>query len=345
MRIKFNTFIVILSVLSKACLMLPLASVITQVRWMHFQQRQKLIDFQLLDAASRGPLGSVCALFRVRNTLVIAAAALTVSAIGFEAVLQQSVNIGSWIYIPNISDLQNIRSETFNSWLREFRPVTAETYYSILQRGKYPAPVNVNFPCDSQECYSKLYSTMGFCSSCTNITDVIDTVCDIKGQCSSTLPTGQILHESSRAMTFSANPITDREEFSDRTLLANFSVLGAVPAPQSTIVKAPVRLGHMCQVNLCARVFQAFTPGGVAPFLLPVECDFARIENTRKVISGNETHIEIVFPEATTLSMIFPYTDGVCQKTTGRWPRPHFTFKADSTSVASLRSFFAYVFN
>ncbi|KAL9110065.1 MAG: hypothetical protein Q9227_005404 [Pyrenula ochraceoflavens] len=144
-------------------------------------------------------------------------------------------------------------------------------------------------------------------------------------------------------MTFSTAPIIDSESISDRTPLADFTVLAAIPIPQNTVLNGSLRLAHMCEVDLCARVFQAETVGGMAIALRENEC--AQIKHTRRIKSRNATHFEVVFPEATPISMISPDNGGKCRNFPSNWQNPNPIFRADLTSVTSLRSFFTSMFN
>jgi hypothetical protein len=59
-----NTVVAILAATSKSLLMFAVSAGIGQVKWNWFGQRdRRLIDLELLDEASRGPLGSVQVLF------------------------------------------------------------------------------------------------------------------------------------------------------------------------------------------------------------------------------------------------------------------------------------------
>lgn len=61
-----NTIISILATFTKASLLLPVAEIVVQLKWLYFQARvQRVSDLQIFDDASRGPLGSIRLLWRV----------------------------------------------------------------------------------------------------------------------------------------------------------------------------------------------------------------------------------------------------------------------------------------
>lgn len=61
-----NTIVSIIATLTKASLLLPVAEVVVQLKWLYFQARdQRVADLQVFDDASRGPLGSLRLLWRI----------------------------------------------------------------------------------------------------------------------------------------------------------------------------------------------------------------------------------------------------------------------------------------
>ncbi len=66
LHMTLNTFVAFFSTLSKAAFMLPIAEAISQCKWNWFRRDQPLLDFETFDEASRGFLGSVALLGRVR---------------------------------------------------------------------------------------------------------------------------------------------------------------------------------------------------------------------------------------------------------------------------------------
>ena len=67
--VTLNALVSILATTAKATLMLVLAASIGQWKWMLFSEKQSpLIDFDTIESASRGPLGSVQLLWRIRTS-------------------------------------------------------------------------------------------------------------------------------------------------------------------------------------------------------------------------------------------------------------------------------------
>lgn len=68
-EIKRATIFPILSILStimRACMLLPVATCIGQLKWSWFRSRRRLVDVERFDEASRGITGSLVLLWTVR---------------------------------------------------------------------------------------------------------------------------------------------------------------------------------------------------------------------------------------------------------------------------------------
>jgi hypothetical protein len=64
--ITLNAYVAVFAAISKAALILPVSEAIGQLKWMWFQDEAALWDFQLFDAASRGPWGATMLLIKTR---------------------------------------------------------------------------------------------------------------------------------------------------------------------------------------------------------------------------------------------------------------------------------------
>ena len=64
--ITLNTYVAVFAAVSKAALIMPVSEAISQLKWIWFQEEAALWDFQLFDAASRGPWGATMLLIRTR---------------------------------------------------------------------------------------------------------------------------------------------------------------------------------------------------------------------------------------------------------------------------------------
>lgn len=66
--ISINAFISIFSGFAKSALLLPTAEALGQLKWSWFRNREKkMMDFEVIDSASRGPLGSMMLLTKTKG--------------------------------------------------------------------------------------------------------------------------------------------------------------------------------------------------------------------------------------------------------------------------------------
>lgn len=94
---KPNSVVSFFTTISRAALIFPLASCISQFKWHHFRHgSHQLSDLQLFDSASRGPLGSLSFIFRVsfRSRAIVASLSciLTIAALSMETFVQQTID-------------------------------------------------------------------------------------------------------------------------------------------------------------------------------------------------------------------------------------------------------------
>ena len=66
--ITLNTVVSVLSTASKAALLYAMSQLISQWKWILFTRTSRpLLDFERIDAASRGPVGSLMLIWRWRS--------------------------------------------------------------------------------------------------------------------------------------------------------------------------------------------------------------------------------------------------------------------------------------
>lgn len=311
--------------------MVAMATVIAQVRWMHFQQRQPLIHFQIFDGASRGPLGSIQLILLVRNSLAMAAAMVTVCALGYEASAQQSFTVSRGTFIPNISNLYGIDASYFITF------VTMEDF--SFPPGTETLPESSQTTCGSRECWTPPYASLGLCSSCSNSTTALVTTCERDNSCISRLPSGLQLNSSQDRMVFATNPTTLDPTTWPPSMLVNFTTIGSGTSMSGEVT--PLRMAHSCQINLCARVYVAYFQGSSAPE--PEEYEMARVDSSWTSAGGAAKQLQMVVPNGTMLQT--PYYDRPIPSNQTRWQSSLPPFTADPQSIKEFRNFFNLMFN
>jgi hypothetical protein len=67
LAVNINSVISIFSTLVKSTLLIPVVAGISQLKWVWFRNEHRLSDFQIFDAANKGPLGSIILLWTFRG--------------------------------------------------------------------------------------------------------------------------------------------------------------------------------------------------------------------------------------------------------------------------------------
>ncbi|KAF2647844.1 hypothetical protein K491DRAFT_784470 [Lophiostoma macrostomum CBS 122681] len=92
LKISINTLAAVFSAVTKSSLLLPVAEGISQLKWAWFSRGRPLSDFEGFDSASRGPMGSLLLVFRLRGRNVAAiGACITVLALAVDPFAQQII--------------------------------------------------------------------------------------------------------------------------------------------------------------------------------------------------------------------------------------------------------------
>ncbi|KAF2673194.1 hypothetical protein BT63DRAFT_149242 [Microthyrium microscopicum] len=187
-RIGFtlNAFISILSGFAKSALLLPTAEALGQLKWNWFTKKSKaMLDFEVLDSASRGPWGSMVLLARTKG--------VTLASVGAAIIL---LSLPLDLFFQQIVQYPNVMVALGNSTL------TRSVYYdpipeTVLQSGstitnpnaqmvanlwemitaKQPLLTSPNFTCPTSQCNFQPFDTLAICSSCTAVPGLLEYGC------------------------------------------------------------------------------------------------------------------------------------------------------------------------
>jgi len=70
-KVTLNSILALLTTVAKAGLMIPIGAAIGQLKWIWFAEKERpLADFQTFDEASRGPIGGLKLIGRLRGMYV-----------------------------------------------------------------------------------------------------------------------------------------------------------------------------------------------------------------------------------------------------------------------------------
>ncbi|KAF7528202.1 hypothetical protein PCG10_001492 [Penicillium crustosum] len=200
--INLNTIVSILATGSKSALVFAVGEAIGQLKWLWFQDPTKsqsqLVSIQRFDAASRGPFGSFMILYHHRScSLVSVGAAVIVLMLSFDPFVQLVLT-----YPVGPTNDSSATSRATAPQLREYITTSNDTrdigiaytegFYSQNQDFRV-SPI-----CSSGNCTWDQFSSVGICSSCSNMSTTAKLNCEsasttaIHKACSITLPGGFI---------------------------------------------------------------------------------------------------------------------------------------------------------
>ncbi|ORY69038.1 uncharacterized protein BCR38DRAFT_472446 [Pseudomassariella vexata] len=183
--ISLNATIAIFITAAKSMLLLSVAACISQCKWTHFKaSARKLHELDLFEEASRGPLGSLVLLFRVRWRLGVATLGglATILALGIDAFAQQVVTLYSRDVPSDDGNATFGLSHFYDSGAtmqeqsgNAFTP-SAPTVDTIMQgaafRGIYSQDSTIAFNCSSTCQWNETYVSLGFASQCADVSEV-----------------------------------------------------------------------------------------------------------------------------------------------------------------------------
>ncbi|KAF3006873.1 hypothetical protein E8E13_010919 [Curvularia kusanoi] len=202
--ISVNTLIAILSTFSRTALMVPVASCISQLKWIHLVGGSRsLQEMQVFEDASRGPWGSLELIWRLhlKSKLATWGALITILTLAMDPFAQQLVSYPSREVL--IGDATFYTSHIYDSSYGEPRQLRAASgritstmgpkMQGAVLNGLYNLTTAVQFACPTGNCRWDDFSSLAVTSTCTNVTSLTKTLCERSGSsyyCNYTTPAG-----------------------------------------------------------------------------------------------------------------------------------------------------------
>lgn len=193
--LTLNAYISVLSKLAGAALILPVSEALGQLKWSWFLGHSKQMwDYEIFDNASRGPWGALLLLIRTKcRSLAAIGAMITLVSLALDPFFQQVVDFPDrWALanetgsIPRIVQyspfytpeyLSGYETTFFNPALR---PVIGQFF---SDNGTQPVPFgngtrpDIPLSCPTDNCTWPEYDTLGVCSQCVEIEDMLEYAC------------------------------------------------------------------------------------------------------------------------------------------------------------------------
>lgn len=277
--ITFNTVLVLLAVGFRAFLILPITSSLCQVRWMYYTKRHSLVDFQILDSATRGLIGSMEAMFRIRDPLATLASMTLIATLGLEAFTQQAISIRPPSdYIPVLLDLprsvggsNKTEDYTAKLFLDQALITAASTALSEIQGSGFylddvtsaftrvPDGSGYSFTCAKASCVSPTYPTLALCATCVDKSTKLKYGCTPNSEpCTYTLPSGLSLNINTQRLVMRS--VANGTNRSTLNMLTEFEIISNNPydlySTNGTLKNTTQSFAaaYRCEIFLCAAI-------------------------------------------------------------------------------------------
>lgn len=195
-HLTLNGLVAILSTVTRASLLVPVAGAISQAKWTWFSapRGRALESFEVIDQSSRGAWGSLRLLWHTRCCHLMSIGALiTILALAFDTFSQQVItvdfrNLEDPAY-KNVATVPRSQSITVEDAVDEF-PIKAAIANAIYNTDIPDLPAY----CPTGNCTWPRIPSLGMCGGCTNVTDALNKTCHAGGAgyqgCNYTLPSG-----------------------------------------------------------------------------------------------------------------------------------------------------------
>jgi hypothetical protein len=185
----------VLSKIASAALILPISEAIGQLKWtwFHGSESKEMINFEIFDKASRGAWGSFLLLFRTKGrSLAALGAILTLLLLAIDTFFQQVTDLPERWALDGFGDIPRVvRYEGDNGDIYEdgypnsmedinLRQATLKFFY---YNGNEPVAfgngtkAEIPLSCPSSRCDWPAYDTLGICSSCTDVSELLTYAC------------------------------------------------------------------------------------------------------------------------------------------------------------------------
>ncbi|KAI9733085.1 MAG: hypothetical protein M1834_003631 [Cirrosporium novae-zelandiae] len=189
--VTLNAIVSLLSTAYKACLVLAVVESISQWKWILFSRRQqRLIDLDIIDCSSRGPLGSMKLLWRTRGMAYAwIGAVITILALGLDPFAQQLLQLQSRLEYSKPDNLTGIAQarryskgnkyfvDNYSRYPGIWRYASAHSDFAMQSAVLYglAEPIDsvtqqLTFRCPSNNCEWDAFRSLAVCSICNNVT-------------------------------------------------------------------------------------------------------------------------------------------------------------------------------
>lgn len=184
LSISLNAVISALVVATKAALIYTAACCIGQLKWQHFQhslRRRSLYDLKTFDEASKGPLGAIKLVCRLRNISwtaclggIIVVAAVFVEVFGQQVLRFENRRAEVEGAVARFASTQHLAAQ--DGWYSDYTMMSE--LQKLMLTAIFRGEATPGFECETAECTWPASATLGICSSCFDVTDISKGSCE-----------------------------------------------------------------------------------------------------------------------------------------------------------------------
>ncbi|KAG7067948.1 Carboxylic ester hydrolase [Colletotrichum scovillei] len=201
--VTLNAVVSILSVTMKAAVAFVLSECLAQWKWILFTREDRpLMDFDRIDAATRGPLGSLRIIFRTRGAYAVQLGAiLTLLAVALDPLAQQviqvregvvymrstqtdkgplALNSGTQTYsmgTAQVTQSSRQNSTTNDYWVSTDTPLSMQgAILNGLSKSRWEVEQEALIQCPTSNCTWDQFKSLGICHKCNDLTSELKQV-------------------------------------------------------------------------------------------------------------------------------------------------------------------------
>ncbi|KAJ5758703.1 hypothetical protein N7520_005859 [Penicillium odoratum] len=272
--ITLNALVSVLSTVMKASMTFIVAEGLAQLKWSWFRGGNKLSDLALLDAGSRGAMGSLLVLFRTMpRHLVTFGCLVLVVATATDPFVQQVMSIKDRpVRTSGHSAVQVCNTSTYTDYgegagpgMNQVPLRTLGAIYSGIFQTSSQNSKSIMMGCPTGNCTFAPYQSLGFCSRCADITDSLtlskSTIIPGEPTYKYNLPNGFTFSTSITEM-YLMNSTSSHDllklDTRDQALILNFTAISSAGYGVPPEVSATE-----CALFFCVDTYHATVQGGL----------------------------------------------------------------------------------
>ncbi|KAK0275362.1 hypothetical protein LTR35_011064 [Friedmanniomyces endolithicus] len=183
-----NTLLSLLSTICKASFLSCVSEGLSQMKWNYFHERERrLLDLQHFDAASRGQLGALRLMWSINYRALLAnlGAIVVVLAIATDPLTNQIITVRTRPTTTTNATASIGAAYAYGLQAKNSLTSISAPLSDAMLRGIYAPALQVAYSCPSGSCAWPAFESLGFCSTCQEVSDEVTVQC---GNCEPNKP-------------------------------------------------------------------------------------------------------------------------------------------------------------